>query len=95
MKEHEAELSEGCKAAHARIAEHFKKVHEDCHDDVAKFCHDVKPGGGRLIRCLRKHHDELHDACKADFAKHHKKGGKHHEEGEKHEEGEHHEEKSE
>ncbi len=35
-----------------------------CADDVKKFCKDVKPGGGRIIRCLEEHQSELSDGCK-------------------------------
>jgi hypothetical protein len=36
-----------------------------CADDIAKFCKDVKPGGGRLVRCLKEHEKELSPSCKA------------------------------
>lgn len=36
-----------------------------CADDVAKFCKDVKPGGGRLVQCLKEHESELSPTCKA------------------------------
>ena len=35
-----------------------------CRGDFAKFCKDVKPGGGRVIACLGKHEDKLSDDCK-------------------------------
>jgi len=35
-----------------------------CSDDVAKFCKDVQPGGGRIARCLKQHEQELSPACK-------------------------------
>lgn len=37
---------------------------ENCKQDVEKFCSDVEPGQGRLVRCLRQHKDQLSDACK-------------------------------
>ncbi len=36
-----------------------------CHDDIQKFCKDVKPGGGAIARCLKAHEAELSPACKA------------------------------
>ncbi len=36
-----------------------------CADDVAKYCKDVTPGGGRLVRCLKQHENELSPECKA------------------------------
>jgi len=36
-----------------------------CADDIAKFCKDVKPGGGRIATCLKEHERDLSPACKA------------------------------
>ncbi|MBI5451258.1 MAG: hypothetical protein HY940_07865 [Gammaproteobacteria bacterium] len=38
---------------------------QSCQPDIKKFCADVKPGGGRIIQCLKKHDAELSEACKA------------------------------
>jgi hypothetical protein len=46
---------------------------EACKPDAEKFCSDVKPGGGRIISCMRQHQDELSQACK-DAIHGHKKG---------------------
>ena len=27
---------------------------DPCADDIAKFCQDVKPGGGRIVKCLEQ-----------------------------------------
>src|SRR5258708_10441836 len=75
LKEHEAELSAACKEVQAKVAERMKEIHEDCHDDVQKLCHDVKPGRGRVIRCLRRHHDKVSEACQTALKGHHKEHG--------------------
>jgi hypothetical protein len=36
---------------------------EACKPDMQKFCSDVKPGGGRIIACLRDHKDQLSQVC--------------------------------
>jgi hypothetical protein len=43
----------------------FARVREACHADVERLCSDVKPGGGRIRECLRAHHADLSDGCKA------------------------------
>lgn len=34
-----------------------------CQADAAKFCKDVKPGRGRLRKCLNKHKSEISEEC--------------------------------
>lgn len=35
-----------------------------CKSDYDKFCKGTMPGGGRVLACLNKQHDQLSDACK-------------------------------
>ncbi len=35
-----------------------------CKGDYDKFCTGTIPGGGRVLACLMKQHDQLSDACK-------------------------------
>ncbi|OFY98350.1 MAG: hypothetical protein A2070_01630 [Bdellovibrionales bacterium GWC1_52_8] len=35
-----------------------------CSPDIEKFCKDVEPGEGRLLRCLKEHENELSSDCK-------------------------------
>jgi len=41
------------------------KVREACRADIAQFCGNVKPGGGRIRDCLRAYAANLSEACKA------------------------------
>ncbi len=45
------------------------KGHGPCREDVEKFCKDVKPGGGAIIRCLKEKEDQLSQSCKDHHAK--------------------------
>ncbi len=36
-----------------------------CADDTAKYCKDVKQGGGRIARCLKENEQQLSPACKS------------------------------
>ena len=35
-----------------------------CKADYDKFCKGTMPGGGRVLACLNKQHDQLSDGCK-------------------------------
>jgi Cysteine rich repeat len=35
-----------------------------CKADIEKFCKEVKPGKGRIIRCMKAHENEVSQACK-------------------------------
>ncbi len=39
-----------------------------CRADVEKFCKDIKPGGGRIMACLKSHEAELSEPCKEHMA---------------------------
>jgi len=65
MKEHENELSPGCKAQVAQVKEKVREAREACEDDILRFCGNVKAGGGRIARCLKEHESELSPKCNA------------------------------
>jgi hypothetical protein len=64
LKQHEAELSAGCKEKIAEAKEEGKEFHEACKADVDAQCKGVQPGQGRIARCLEEHKDKLAPACK-------------------------------
>ena len=35
-----------------------------CAETVAKYCKDVTPGGGRIMKCLNDHRDDQSMACR-------------------------------
>jgi hypothetical protein len=67
MKGHEAELSPACQAEMKRAEERIEQVKEECNADAKKFCKGIRPGGGRILACLKSHQSELAPACAAEF----------------------------
>lgn len=65
MREHENELSPACKERIAEMKKGLQEFREACQDDTLKFCKDMKPGGGRVVKCLKEHENELSSECKA------------------------------
>jgi len=66
MKDNADKLSKECKEHQAKAKEAMKDVKEACHADAEKLCGDVKPGRGRIMKCMKKHKDELSEGCKAE-----------------------------
>ncbi len=64
LKEHQNELSSACKEHVELIKQRGREIQEACQDDVMNLCKDVKPGGGRIMRCLKEHQGELSPECK-------------------------------
>lgn len=46
------------------VAEEAENV-GPCHNDVQTLCKDIKPGGGRIIKCLKENEAKLSAECKA------------------------------
>lgn len=73
LKDNESKLTSQCgahiKEAKEAMKEGMKDVKEACHEDVQKLCGDVKPGGGRIIKCMKEHHADLSAGCKAEVEK--------------------------
>lgn len=44
-----------------------------CAGDIAKFCKDLQPGGGRIANCLKEHQTELSPECQEKWLKQRKK----------------------
>lgn len=64
LKEHANELSPACKKNIAKVKEEVREFAQACKDDSAKLCKGTKPGGGRILQCLKQHEGELSPACK-------------------------------
>ena len=65
LKEHENDLSLACKQQMTEVKKRVHEYREACQDDVLRLCSGVKPGGGRIIQCLKEHESELSPECKA------------------------------
>lgn len=68
LKEHEKDLSPQCKESIEAARAKAKEAHEACTDDVQKFCKEVKPGAGRIVKCLRENEKQLSPECREKLA---------------------------
>ena len=69
LKEHAADLSPGCKKHLDDLSKKIGGLVATCRYDIARFCSDQTPGGGRIAGCLQKHRDELSPECKDRISK--------------------------
>ena len=60
LRQHDNDLSAACRNEARKIGEERRErgalmqdVQQSCQKDAQKLCPDVKPGGGRIARCLR------------------------------------------
>jgi hypothetical protein len=68
LKNHEADLSAGCKTHQENMSKKAEAFHAACGEDMKKHCPDAKPGKG-LMACLHGKEAELSPACKDMVAK--------------------------
>src|SRR5258708_18757248 len=68
LKQHEADLSQGCKDNIAKMKAHMKEkmvaINKACKTDEDQYCKDVTPGEGREMACLHAHNDKISQGCK-------------------------------
>ena len=46
------------------IAQDRAAVRAACLPDVKALCSGIKPGGGRIMACMKEHKDEVSQGCK-------------------------------
>lgn len=62
-------LSSDCKAHRESKSAEIRQRMLACQLDVEKLCKDLKPGRGRIHKCLKRHEDELSPACLSEVEK--------------------------
>jgi Golgi apparatus protein 1 len=72
LRKNEANLSAPCKEQIAKMDERREHMRERMHDaaeackgDAQQYCAKVKPGGGRVVHCLKENEAKLSAPCKA------------------------------
>lgn len=77
LQSHKAELSAGCKAAQGKLQVALSsdvRLHpgfKNCQEEMSAHCKQVKPGQGRMFKCLQEKSDstDFSDGCKQQIVK--------------------------
>ncbi len=64
LGEHQKELSDSCRNKLEGSKKRLIEAQQACTGDMERFCKDVRPGQGRILKCLREHTGELSSACR-------------------------------
>ena len=64
MNENFEKLSVACKANKELFEEKVKNLSKSCKEDIQKYCSDLKPGEGKIMKCLRENETNLTLECK-------------------------------
>jgi hypothetical protein len=68
LNEHQKELSVSCKRKLEESKTRLLEAQQACTGDMERFCSNVEPGGGRILKCLREHTQELSLPCRQQIA---------------------------
>jgi Cysteine rich repeat len=64
LRKHDKDLSTVCREKLEASNRNLIKDQQLCAKDIDTFCKGVVPGGGRILRCLSGHRDELAPDCR-------------------------------
>jgi hypothetical protein len=74
LEEHESELSPACRDYEAKLegprgerremVKEKMRFRQDCQTDISKFCKDVDPAQGGLVKCIYKFENEISAPCR-------------------------------
>lgn len=67
LKQHESEVSPGCREEMAEAKKEVKEFAEACKGDAQTLCKGVQPGQGRVLRCLAENKEKLSSGCRAEI----------------------------
>jgi len=63
LKHNIRQVSAGCIKAIVVVRETRKRLAVACGSDVSRLCNSVRPGGGRILRCLNVSYRDLSPIC--------------------------------
>lgn len=63
LRDNKREISGTCNHFMGQVRQKAMKMRAACKDDAKKLCSQVKPGEGRIIKCLLENREKLGQAC--------------------------------
>lgn len=63
LDDHKDKLTSECRKRSQTLHELMGELQRACNNDILQFCDMVKPGDGRILRCLKDNSHRLSNSC--------------------------------
>ena len=64
LKRNETQIKPSCKSTLRTVPGSEVEFYDTCVEEVEKFCADVRPGKGRILKCLKANSKDLEFECR-------------------------------
>lgn len=63
LEDHKDKLTSDCRTRSQKVHHLMMELRRACNNDLLQFCDMLKPGEGRILRCLKDNSRQLSNSC--------------------------------